>query len=347
MLVQQIEDEGEASERPSDSQPIPSPPHSSADQPQTQTNPSPSIAIPDSNPKGSGGNHEGQSSNDTSLLGNEDGLTLQSVYDLCVSLCKQVTDQAKEIKLLKAQIKKLKKKAKPVITHHKAWMKSVALKTRLARKTSLKKTGYKRDLDDFVDVDDTLNYMKTEDDQDEGRISSVVLEEKESADKEVSIEAPVSTVKPNKGTDKRNEGTNKQDGGTNSTKVSTDRQGKGTADQNEGKIRTRRSSRKRKKGVELKNVEEIERPRPTSTRSLLTLRPLPKIDPKVKGKGKIEEEDKSDTESEDITKDEKKFKTFVFDFTSTTFASGSGLYATIILSYGLFPFLFFLAHTAS
>ncbi|GJY30109.1 ribonuclease H-like domain-containing protein [Tanacetum coccineum] len=102
-------------------QPLPSPPSPSADQPQTQTDPSPrpssSIAIPDSNPEGSGGNHGGQSSNDTSLSGNEDGLTLQS-------------------------IKKLKKKAKPVITHHKAWMKSVALKTRLARKTSLKKTGY-------------------------------------------------------------------------------------------------------------------------------------------------------------------------------------------------------------
>ncbi|GJZ12755.1 hypothetical protein Tco_0547985 [Tanacetum coccineum] len=94
MLVQQTEDEGKASERPSDSQPIPSPPHPSEDQPQTQTDPSPipspSISIPDSNPEGSGGNHGGQSSNDTSLSGNEDGLTLQSVYDLCVSLCQHV-----------------------------------------------------------------------------------------------------------------------------------------------------------------------------------------------------------------------------------------------------------------
>ncbi|GJS40048.1 hypothetical protein Tco_0565091 [Tanacetum coccineum] len=43
------------------------------------------------------------------------------------------------------------------------------------------------------------------------------------------------------------------------------------------------------KGVELKDVKETERPRPTSTRSLLTLKPLPKIDPKDKGKKKIEE----------------------------------------------------------
>ncbi|GKE77128.1 hypothetical protein Tco_1543248, partial [Tanacetum coccineum] len=143
MLVQQTEDEGDASERPSDSQPMSSPPHPSEDQPQTQTDPSPRpspfIAILDFNLESSGGNHGGQSSSDRSLSGNEDGLTLQSVYDLCISLCTQVSAQAKEIKALKAQVKKLNKGVKPLITHHKAWMKSVALKTRLARKTSLKK----------------------------------------------------------------------------------------------------------------------------------------------------------------------------------------------------------------
>ncbi|GKE57596.1 hypothetical protein Tco_1496781 [Tanacetum coccineum] len=91
----------------------------------------------------------------------------------------------------------------------------------------------------FDDLDDdAMDYIETEDDQDKGRTSSVVLEDKESIDKEVSTEAPVSTVKPNEGTDKRNEGTDKQDGGTDSTKVSTDRQGEGTADQNEGKSAT-------------------------------------------------------------------------------------------------------------
>ncbi|GJY29541.1 hypothetical protein Tco_0405308 [Tanacetum coccineum] len=106
MLFQPTEDEGEASERPSASQPIPSPRHPSEDQPESQPDlsprPSPSIPIPDSNPEGSGGNHGGQSSSDRSLSRNKDGLTLQSVYDLCVSLCKQVTIQAKEIKYLKA-----------------------------------------------------------------------------------------------------------------------------------------------------------------------------------------------------------------------------------------------------
>ncbi|GKG24874.1 hypothetical protein Tco_0395502, partial [Tanacetum coccineum] len=150
--------------------------------------PSPSITLLDSNPEGSSGNHGGQSSSDRSLSGNEDGLTLQSVYDLCISLCTHVSAHGKEIKALKAQVKKLKKGVKPLITHYKAWM-----KTRLARKTSLKKKGVHKeyvskhgrksvkgepsvhkdlafdDLDDIVD--DTLDYMETEDAQDEERIS--------------------------------------------------------------------------------------------------------------------------------------------------------------------------------
>ncbi|GJR90910.1 hypothetical protein Tco_0214921 [Tanacetum coccineum] len=56
----------------------------------------------------------------------------------------------------------------------------------------------------------------------------------------------------------------------------------------------------------LRTTYYSERPRPTSTRSLLTLKPLPKINPKDKGKKKIKEEDESDTESEDIPEAEKK-----------------------------------------
>ncbi|GKG35752.1 hypothetical protein Tco_0440906, partial [Tanacetum coccineum] len=61
-------------------------------------------------------------------------------------------------------------------------------------------------------------------------------------------------------------------------------------------------SREKEKGVELKDVENIKRPRPTSTRSILTLKPLPKIDPKDKGKKKIEEDES-----------EKKFKMLAHD----------------------------------
>ncbi|GJW91932.1 hypothetical protein Tco_0169485, partial [Tanacetum coccineum] len=132
------------------------------------------------------------------------------------------------------------------------------MKTRLARKTSLKKKGVHKeyvskqgrksvksfkgepsvhkdpafdDLDDIVD--DAMDYIEFEDAQGEGRTSSVVLEEKESANKEVSTKAPISTDKQDEGTDKRNEGTDKQDGSTDGTKDNTDRQGEGTADQNE------------------------------------------------------------------------------------------------------------------
>ncbi|GKG45788.1 hypothetical protein Tco_0498234, partial [Tanacetum coccineum] len=79
--------------------------------------PSPTSHIPDSIPESSGRNHGGQSSSNKSLSENKGDMTLQSVYDLCISLCTQVTDQAKKIQHLKAQIKKLKKKSKPVITH--------------------------------------------------------------------------------------------------------------------------------------------------------------------------------------------------------------------------------------
>ncbi|GJZ85312.1 hypothetical protein Tco_0650651 [Tanacetum coccineum] len=274
MLVQQTEDEGEASERPSDSQPIPSPPYPSEDQPQIQPDlsPRPSLTthILDSIPEGFGGNDGGQSSNDASLSGNKDGLTLQSVYDLCVSLCKQVTAQAKEIKRLKAQTS-LKKKGV-----HKEYVSKQGRKSVKTFKgePSVHKDPAFDDLDDFVDVDDTLDYMETEDVQDERRNKG--------------------TDKGNEGTDKGNKGTNKKDRGTDSTKVSIDRQGEVLIIS----VRNKEKLKEKEKGVEIRNVEETKRPRPTSTRSILTLRLLPKIDPKDKGKKRIKEDDESDTESE-------------------------------------------------
>ncbi|GKG12786.1 hypothetical protein Tco_0347023, partial [Tanacetum coccineum] len=47
------------------------------------------------------------------------------------------------------------------------------------------------------------------------------------------------------------------------------------------------ASKEKEKGVELKDVEKIDRPRPTSQRSLLTLKPLPKIDPKDNDKCRL------------------------------------------------------------
>ncbi|GJX20136.1 hypothetical protein Tco_0222813 [Tanacetum coccineum] len=334
MLVQSTMDEGATSERPSEPQPTPSPPHPSEANVKIQSDPSPGPSptpnIPDSIPEVFGGNHG---------------------------------DQAKEIKHLKAQIKK---QAKPVITHHRAWMKSVSLKQRLAGKKSLKsnwmqkesvsKQGrksakaepsvHKDPLFDELD-DDEIDNMDTEDAQDVGRTRNGVNAEKEGTEDAVSTEDVVSTDKEKVSTDRSKvstdrskDSTDKEEEGTDKDKDSTVSLDEGTDDRTEARSATpitstttptmfgddetiaqvllnmsqaKAVSREKEKGVELKDVEETERPRPTSTRSLLTLKPLPKIDPKDKGKKKIEEEDESDTESEDIPEAEKKFKQLARD----------------------------------
>ncbi|GJX85607.1 hypothetical protein Tco_0336381 [Tanacetum coccineum] len=420
MLVQPTQDEGASSHRPSEAQPTPSPAPTSEvpNEPQTDSSPaqtsevpieqqtdlsprpSPTPIIPDSVPETSGENLGGHSSSDKSLSGNEGDMTLQSVYDLCLSLCAQVSDQAKEIQLLKAQITKLKKQAKPVIKHHRAWLKSVSLKQRFPSKSFSKKHRVHKESvskqgrkvakgessvqrDPLFDTipEDSVDHMETENAQDEGRTREMVDEDKEideirlstedvlSTDKEVvstdkegvsTDKEKVSTDRPivstdgskistdehiegteehNEGTEEHNEGTEEQREGTEEKVESTDGQRKGTEDQTEEEIAAQATqtptqthtstvfgddetiakvllnmsqakavSREKEKGVELKDIEEADKPRPTSTRSLLTLKPLPKIDPKDKGKKKIKEEDESESESDGIPQAEKKFK---------------------------------------
>ncbi|GJS14863.1 hypothetical protein Tco_0409335 [Tanacetum coccineum] len=246
--------------------------------------------IPDSIPEGSGGNYEGQSSNDASLSGNEDGQKAkersQTTYHTSQSI--------DEDKIGKEDFSEEKGVHNEYISKQgRKYVKS------FKGEPSAHKDPAFDNLDDIVD--DTLDYIEIEDAQDEGRISSVMLEEKENADKEVSTEAPVSIVKPNKGTDKKNEGTDKQDRSTDNTKVSTDRHGKDDETISQVLITMSQNKQKEKeKGVEIWNIKDTERPRPTSTKSILTLRPLPKIDPKDKGKKRIKEEDESDTKSEAI-----------------------------------------------
>ncbi|GKE58792.1 hypothetical protein Tco_1497977, partial [Tanacetum coccineum] len=302
MLVQPTEDEGATSERPSEPQPTPFPPHSSEAnvEPQSESSPRPlpSTHISDSVPESSGGNRGGQSSSDKSLSGNEGDMTLQSVYDLCISLCTQGRKSAK---------------AKPSV--------------------------HKIPLFDEL-PDDTLDYMDTGDAQDVGRTRDVVNEEKETADDKVSTKDVLSTAQQKVSTDRPNVSTDRPKVNTDKEEDSTISPDEGTDDHTKGRSATpttpittptmfgddetiaqvllnmsqaKAVSREKEKGVELKDVEEIERPRPTSTRSLLTLKPLPKIDPKDKGKKKIEEEDESDTESEGIPEAEKKFKQLARD----------------------------------
>ncbi|GJU95853.1 glycoside hydrolase, catalytic domain-containing protein [Tanacetum coccineum] len=403
MLVQPTQDEGASSERPSEAQPTPSPAPTSEVpyEPQTDSSPahtsevpiehqlhpsprpSPTTSIPAFIPETSGENLGGHSSSDKSLSGNEGDMTIQGVYDLCLSLCKQVSDQAKEIQDLKAQITKLKKQAKPVIKHHKAYLKSVLLKQRFPRKSFSKKHRVHKEYvskqgrkfakgessvqrDPLFDEmpEDKIDHMETENAQSEGRTREIVDEDKEIDEVRLSTEDEVSTVKEgvstdfekvstdrpivstdgskvstdrqiegaedqvegadeqvkgteehNEGTEDNNESTEEQRECTKEKVESTDGQVKGTENQTEEEIATQTStqtptsmifgddetiakvllnmsqakavSKEKEKGVELKDVEETDRPRPTSTRSLLTLKPLPKIDPKDKGKKKI------------------------------------------------------------
>ncbi|GJR01557.1 hypothetical protein Tco_0524541 [Tanacetum coccineum] len=235
----------------------------------------------------------------------------------------------------KALVGIMEEKAKPVISHHNAWIKSVSMKKRLARKKSLKtklmqkesvsKQGRKPAKSEptvhkdpaFDDLDDAMDYMETEDAHDEGTV-------KDSEETRVSTEDPVSTDKTKVSTDK--------------LKVSTDKPNEGTAEPKDGNSdesatptmtstptpivfgddetiaqvlitmsQNKVRQKEKEKGIELKDVEDSDRPRPTSTRSLLTLKPLPKIDPKDKGKKVLEEEAESDAESEGVNEAERKF----------------------------------------
>ncbi|GJY11276.1 hypothetical protein Tco_0379461 [Tanacetum coccineum] len=159
----------------------------------------------------------------------------------------EVTYQAMEIKHLKAQIKKLKKKAKPVITHHRAWMKSVSLKQRLAVKKSLKSNWMQNDSvskqgrksakaepsvhkDPLFDElpEDTLDYMETED-------------AKKREDKRCSIVVKL-----------------KKEGYSNNNYFHTVGDDETIAQVLLNMSQAKAVSREKEKGVELKDVEKIE-----------------------------------------------------------------------------------------
>ncbi|GJQ90208.1 hypothetical protein Tco_0001347 [Tanacetum coccineum] len=245
----------------------------------------------------------------------------------------EVTDQAKEIKHLKAQIKRLKKKAKPVITHHIAWMKSVSLKQRLARNKSLKKNWmqkesvskqerksakaepsvYKDPLFDEL-PDDTLDYMDTEDAQDVGRTRDIVNKEKESAEDAVSTEGVVSIDKEKVSTGRQNVSTDRPNVSTDRPKVNTDKEKDSTVSPDEGtddqKLKKKCYSTTQHTSYNVWDDETMLKffLNMSQAKSMLRENPLLKINPKDKGKKKIKEEDESDTESEGIPEAEKKFK---------------------------------------
>ncbi|GJX08780.1 hypothetical protein Tco_0196712, partial [Tanacetum coccineum] len=191
----------------------------------------------------------------------EDG---ENVYDESANLIQNTkaggsssftaaVDQAKEIKLLKAKITKLKKQAKPVIKHHKEYLKIISLQQRFPKKSfSKKQRVHKKNVskqgrkkakgesevhrDPLFDVmqKDKIDHIETENAQSEGRTRDMVDEEKEFDEDRISTEDVVSTVKKRVSTDFEKVSTDRPRVSTDFEKVSTDRPKVSTDEQVEG-----------------------------------------------------------------------------------------------------------------
>nr|GEW57399.1 ribonuclease H-like domain-containing protein [Tanacetum cinerariifolium] len=205
---------------------------------------------------------------DSPLLGGhtfdraEGSLNLEAVSSLCTNLSNKVLAletvkdaQAKEILTLKGRIKKLEKRCKPSISHHRAWLRSVSLfskKKKLSKKKSISKQGRKngksgptKDGSDKLDaeLDEDMEYIDTEEAVNEQELSTVGPTTTPTTttifdDEEITLADTLIKIKDDKA-----------------------------------------------KGVAFKDSESTDRP----ARSILTLKPLPTIDPKDKGKGVLEE----------------------------------------------------------
>ncbi|GJW24510.1 hypothetical protein Tco_0038321 [Tanacetum coccineum] len=312
MLAQAIVDEGEGSEQPTKPQPTPSPTQpSTGDQPSVtessyrhDTTQDPRVNLEGTG--GSQGDHV-QIPHDSPLSGGhtsdraEGGLNLDELLVLCTNLSNKVLAletskdaQAAEILKLKTRIKKLEKKCKPNISHHKTWLRSVS---RLSR---MKKLAH------------GMDYMETEEAVKEGRQSNeteelnldadteVIVEDKGSGEKGVST---VSTARPDIDTARPEVHTANAPVSTAGVTIST-------ADPEVSAVEPRtpptttsifddeditmaqtlikmKEEKAKEKGVAFKDVEDSSRP----VRSITTLKPLPSIDPKDKGKGILVEEE--------------------------------------------------------
>ncbi|GJT57779.1 hypothetical protein Tco_0992833 [Tanacetum coccineum] len=267
----------------------------------------------------------------------EGALNLQELSVLCTNLSNRVLAlesikdaQAAEISALKSRIKKLEKKCKPSISHHRAWLKSVhklSMKKRFGKKESVSKQGRKKSkpestLDDSTvfddqDADHGMEYMETEEAVDEGRQSgeteevkltddTEVVEDKGSGDKGGNAEELVSTARPEVSTARPDIDAARQEDSvveprTPPTTTSIFDDEDITMAQTLIKMKEEKA---KEKGVSIKDVDDSSRP----ARSILTLKPLPTIDPKDKGKGVLKESPvkkvkRSDLDAAQIAKD--------------------------------------------
>ncbi|GKC54236.1 hypothetical protein Tco_1076981 [Tanacetum coccineum] len=168
-------------------------------------------------------------------------LNLHELSVLCTNLSNRVLAlesikdaQAAEISALKSRIKKLEKKCKPSISHHRAWLKSVnrlPMKKKFGKKESVSKQGRKKSK-----PESTLDDSTVFDDQDADH-------DKSSGDKGGNAKELVSTARP---------------------EVSTARPGIDAARQEDSAMK---KEQVRKKELSIKDVDEFFK----TCRSILTL----------------------------------------------------------------------------
>ncbi|GJS14397.1 putative ribonuclease H-like domain-containing protein [Tanacetum coccineum] len=319
MLTQAAVEEGEGSAQPTEPQPTPSSAHPSlGDQPhvpESSSRPA-NTHSPSINLEGTSGSERDQVqlSHDSPLSGGhtsdkaEGGLNLDELLVLCTNLSNRVLAletskdaQTAEILKLKTRIKKLEKKCKPSISHHRAWLRSVSRlsrKKKLGQKESVPKQGRKNakpksTLDDSafndpdVDLAHGIDDMEIEEAVNEGRKSNETKELNLDADTEVIAEdkgsgekggSTVSTTRPDVGTARQEISTADLTTPPTTTTIFDDEEM--TLADTLVKMKDNKA-----KGIVFKDTEELVRP----ARSVLTLKPLPSIDPKDKGKGVLEE----------------------------------------------------------
>ncbi|GJQ93509.1 ribonuclease H-like domain-containing protein [Tanacetum coccineum] len=203
----------------------------------------------------------------------EGGLNLQVLLNTCNLLSQQVLDlqthketQAAKILKLKSRIKKWEKKCKPVLSHYRAWLKSVYIKKRLGKKESIKKKMKKKEYTEELNL---------------------TVEDKGSRGSSKEI---VSTAKLDESTAKPKDSTAKPEVSTADIPAE-DTDVFGDEDTIADVLVMMKHDKAKVKRVEIKEVENTERPT-TLTRSVLTLKSLLTIDLKDKGKGVLHEEPK-------------------------------------------------------
>nr|GEX19082.1 hypothetical protein [Tanacetum cinerariifolium] len=251
-----------------------------------------------------------QSPNDSPLSGDhtsdraEGALNLEELFFICTNLSNRVLAletvedaQAVEIIALKARIKKMEKKCKPRVCIQQGRKKD---KPRPTLDDSIF-DDLDDDLDADLDVDHGMDYMDIDEPVNGGRISKEITQANGCGEKGGSDVELVSATRPEDSTVRPDVGTGDPIAPpTTTTSIFDDEDI--TMAQTLIKMKEEKA---KEKEVSIKDIEDSSR----HARSILTLKPLPTIDPKDKCKGVLEELEpvkkmtRSDLDDAQIAKD--------------------------------------------